>query len=119
MAYFHGSFHLDGLFPWELSFRWPISMGAFVLDGPTDPPKTISDSSHSFGTPKTPKSGPLGNWPKNDQFSIEIDYILTRKNYLIFFGFFERNNKWLREAHLNESFVQMASGDPFPWELSF
>ena len=69
--------------------------------------------------PKTPKSGPLGNWPKSDQFSTEIDHILTRKNHLIFFGFFERNDKWLREAHFHGSFVQMASVDPFPWELSF
>ena len=34
-----GAFVLDGL-------QRPISMGAFVLAGPTDPPKTISDSSH-------------------------------------------------------------------------
>ena len=26
MAYFHGSFRLDGLFPWELSFRWHLDI---------------------------------------------------------------------------------------------
>ena len=61
-------------FPWELR---PDGLWGFVL----------SDSSHGFGHRKSTKSGPLGNWPKSDQFSIEIDHILTRKNHLILYGF--------------------------------
>ena len=89
----------------------------FTFSWPNWPPKAISDSSHGFGTPKTPKSGPLGNWQKSDLFSTEIDHILTRKNHTIFWLFFERKNKWLREIHFHGSFVQMASGASF-WAIA-
>ena len=87
-------------FPWELR---PDGLWGFVL----------SDSSHGFGHPKSIKSGPLGNWPKSDQFSIEICHILDVEKSRDIFVFFERNDKGLRETHFHGSFVQVASGASF------
>ena len=80
-------------------------MGAFALDGPPDPPKQYAIAPMALAPPKLPKRGPLGNWPKSDQFSIEIDHILTRKYHRIFCDFLRGTTNGF--------------GNQFSWELSF